>query len=69
MAILFTEGKQGKTRLNLRGEGSVKVLELSRKLGGGGHEQAAGAILDASIDEAVQQVIPMAIESLGNQDR
>ncbi len=68
VAILFTEGKPGKTRLNLRGEAGVNVLELSRKLGGGGHEQAAGAILDATIDAAVDRVIPMAIEHLARQD-
>ncbi len=68
IAILFTEGRPGKTRLNLRGEGSVKVLELSRKLGGGGHAQAAGAILDAGIEESVQRVIPMAMELLGIQN-
>lgn len=66
IAILFTEGKKGKTRLNLRGEAGVSVLDLALRLGGGGHEQAAGAILDASIDEAVARVVPLAIEYLDN---
>ncbi len=64
MAILFTEGRKGKTRLNMRGEADVQVLELALQLGGGGHADAAGAILDASIEEAVQRVLPLAIEHL-----
>ena len=64
IAILLTEGVKGRTRLNLRGESGVSVLKLANELGGGGHAQAAGAILDASIDEAVEQVIPKAIEQL-----
>ncbi len=67
MAILFTEGKQGKTRLNLRGEGGLEVLEFARELGGGGHAQAAGAILEASIEEAVARVVPLATAMLDRQ--
>ncbi len=64
IAILFTEGKKGKTRLNIRGETGVNVLALAAEFGGGGHTQAAGAILDASIEEPVQRVIPRAIAHL-----
>lgn len=63
-AVLLTEGVKGKTRINLRGEADVGVLELARKLGGGGHAQAAGAILNATIQEAVDRVIPMVIAQL-----
>jgi phosphoesterase RecJ-like protein len=64
IAVLLTEGKKGKTRINLRGESGINVLDLARELGGGGHAQAAGAILNGSIEEAVNQVIPKAIERL-----
>jgi phosphoesterase RecJ-like protein len=64
IAILFTEGRPGKIRLNVRGEGDVQVLDIAQSLGGGGHQQAAGATFDGTISEAIEAVIPKAIESL-----
>lgn len=60
IAILFTEGVKGKIRMNFRGDSGWSVLELARQFGGGGHDQAAGAILDGTIDEVVNRVIPAA---------
>jgi phosphoesterase RecJ-like protein len=64
MALLFTEGVPGKVRINLRGEGGLSVLALARELGGGGHDQAAGAVLDGTIPEAVARVLPLAEKHL-----
>ena len=69
MAILLTEGKPGRTRLNLRGERGLDVLTFALSLGGGGHQEAAGAIIDGAIEEAVEQVIPQAIAYLESQGR
>jgi len=60
LAILFTEGNKGKTRMNFRSSGDVTVIELAGEFGGGGHSQAAGAVLDCSIEEAMQRVLPAA---------
>ncbi len=60
LAILFTEGTQGQTRMNFRGAGAVTVVELAGEFGGGGHSQAAGAILDGGVEEAMRQVLPAA---------
>jgi len=57
VAILFTEANRGKIRMNFRGERGWPVLELAQQFHGGGHEQAAGAILDGNIPNAVEQVI------------
>jgi phosphoesterase RecJ-like protein len=62
VAILFSEGKQGKIRMNFRGERGVSVLELAKEFGGGGHLASAGAILDGTIDEVTARVIPAAKE-------
>lgn len=62
LAILFSEGRKGKTRLNFRGSGNVTVVELAQELGGGGHAQAAGTVLECGVDEAVRQVVPRAVE-------
>lgn len=69
IAVLLTEGKKRKVRLNIRGEAGMEVLAIANKLGGGGHAQAAGAILEASIEEAVDRVIPLAIEQLDGRTR
>ena len=60
MALLFTEGVRGKTRINFRAESNFTVLELAQEFGGGGHAQAAGAVLDCSLAEAMAQVLPAA---------
>ena len=61
LAMLFSEGNQGRTRINFRGSGPVTVVELAEQFGGGGHSQAAGAILDCVLDQAIEQVVPQAI--------
>lgn len=66
LAMLFTEGRQGKTRINFRGSGTVTVVELAQTFGGGGHPQAAGAILNSPIPEAIERVVPRAVEHLNN---
>ncbi len=68
VAILFTEGNQGKVRMNFRGERGVSVLELARQFGGGGHHASAGAILDGTIEEVTARVIPAAKEYVARLD-
>ena len=64
LAILFSEGNKGKTRMNFRASGMLTVLELAAQFNGGGHSQAAGAILDCDVEEAMRQVLPAAQEHL-----
>jgi phosphoesterase RecJ-like protein len=66
VVILFSEGNQGKIRMNFRGERGVNVLELARKFGGGGHHSAAGAILDGRIADVCERVLPEAREYVAN---
>ena len=69
LAMLFSEGRKGKTRINFRGSGKVTVLELAGEFGGGGHSQAAGAILDCVFQTAIDKVIPRAIEYMHEFER
>jgi phosphoesterase RecJ-like protein len=62
LAMLFSEGRKGKTRINFRSSGSVTVTDLAAEFGGGGHAQASGAILDCDLREAIDKVVPRAIE-------
>ena len=64
LAMLFSEGNKSKTRINFRGSGNVTVVELAAEFNGGGHSQSAGAILDCGLEEAVERVLPRAVEHL-----
>lgn len=60
LALLFTEGVKGKTRINFRGEPGVPVLELAAVFGGGGHSESAGAVITGPLRDVVAQVLPKA---------
>lgn len=60
LAMLFSEGHRGKTRINFRGSRNVTVLELAAEFGGGGHVQAAGAVLNCGLTEAIEKVVASA---------
>ncbi len=60
IAMLLTEGKPGRVRVNLRAEPGYTVLPLAQRLGGGGHAKAAGVILEGSISDALTRVLPEA---------
>ncbi len=64
LAMLFTEGNRGKTRINFRSSGDVTVVDLATEFNGGGHRQAAGAVLDCGLEEAIQKVVPRAVDHL-----
>ncbi len=68
IAILFTEGNQGRVRINLRSKTQRGVLELARCIGGGGHRQAAGAIMTGTIEDAVSKLLPLADAYLDEQE-
>lgn len=57
IAMLFSEGNRGKVRINFRGERGVPVLDLARRFGGGGHHEAAGAILDGDVGAIAERVV------------
>ena len=57
LAMLFTEGVRGKTRINFRGGTDVTVLDLAKRFGGGGHAQAAGAIIDGPVEQVRDRVL------------
>lgn len=61
VAILLTEGNPGKVRINFRGESGTSVLDLARQFGGGGHRASAGAMLDGTLADVVERVIPAAM--------
>lgn len=68
MALLFTEGEKNVVRINLRGEGGVRVVELAQKFHGGGHAHAAGVrVRNRPIQDVMREVVAAAHESLDAQ--
>ena len=56
-AVFLRELPEGRIRLSLRGKGKVNVAAISERLGGGGHENAAGCTLDGPMERATEQIL------------
>lgn len=55
--VLYRE--EGQTHISARGEGDKNVQTVMEALGGGGHRSAAGAQLDCSLEEALEQLLQL----------
>jgi phosphoesterase RecJ-like protein len=55
--VLFRELENGKVKVSMRGSPSLDMNKIARRLGGGGHPQAAGCILSASLEDAKRKTI------------
>ena len=58
VSLMFTEMASCKTKVSLRSKGKIVINDIAMKLGGGGHDFAAGAVVEKSLEET----IPMALE-------
>ncbi|HUA97610.1 MAG TPA: DHH family phosphoesterase [Terracidiphilus sp.] len=66
-AAFLRELPDGRVRLSIRSKGKVNVASIAERLGGGGHEGAAGCTLDGPISRALDKILPelrRAIDSL-----
>ncbi|MNI46660.1 Bifunctional oligoribonuclease and PAP phosphatase NrnA [compost metagenome] len=57
VGILFKVINDQSVKASLRSAGKVDVAALAQVFGGGGHTRAAGARIDATLDEAVRLVL------------
>ncbi len=57
-ALLREEGP-GHVKLSLRSKGGVDVSRLAASIGGGGHERAAGANIEGSLQEAEEKLLEL----------
>lgn len=62
-AAVLTEQAGGRVKVSLRSRGTVDIGPAARALGGGGHPQAAGAVLEGSLTE-VRARVTAALTSL-----
>jgi phosphoesterase RecJ-like protein len=56
-AAFLRELPEGRIRVSLRSKGRVDVSSLAARLGGGGHENAAGVTLDGPIKRALDEIL------------
>ncbi len=64
VVIIFTESRKG-VKISFRSVGEIAVDGWARAFGGGGHPNAAGAFLAASLDEVIDRVLHSASRHLG----
>jgi phosphoesterase RecJ-like protein len=56
-AVFLRELPDRRIRLSLRSKGRVNVAEIAQRLGGGGHENAAGCTLDGPLTRARDEIL------------
>jgi phosphoesterase RecJ-like protein len=66
VAVLFRE-LPGEVKVSLRAKGEVNVARIAARFGGGGHPNAAGAILKAGLAEAKARVLESIREAVATQ--
>jgi phosphoesterase RecJ-like protein len=67
VAILFRQTAEAQYKISLRSKGRVDLSGLAQSLGGGGHKNAAGSVLDGSLDEVKERVIDAVSKAIDAQ--
>ncbi len=57
VAVLLRELEGGEVKISLRSTGATDVAAVARSFGGGGHEKAAGAVVEGSVGEVTKRVL------------
>jgi len=64
VAIFFRQVEERRVKVSFRSKGKVNVAVFSAALGGGGHHNAAGCTVEATLDEAKARVYALMDEIL-----
>lgn len=59
VAMFLYEKSAGEIKVSMRSEDPYDVSEVAKKFGGGGHKKAAGATINATLEDAKEQIIPL----------
>ena len=57
VAILFRQTGNAQYKISMRSKGRVDLSGLAQSFGGGGHKNAAGSVLDGTIEEVKKRVL------------
>jgi phosphoesterase RecJ-like protein len=64
VTIIFVEQAEGRTKVSWRARDGVNVARVAGRFGGGGHEQASGAMVAGSLDEVKREVLSATREAM-----
>ena len=56
-AVFLRELPEGRARVSLRSKGEINVAAIAERLGGGGHENAAGYTVDGPLMRALDEIL------------
>lgn len=62
IGLLFTETKEGKTKVNLRSQNDFDVSRLAKMFGGGGHKNAAGCTLNYELEKTKKVIFDQIVK-------
>jgi len=57
VCLLFKELPDGKVKVSLRSKGSIDVHKVATTYGGGGHQNASGAVVEGPLESAVARLV------------
>jgi len=57
VAVMFKELAGGRVKLSFRSKGDLDVNRLAAQYGGGGHTNAAGAVVQGSLQEIIDRIL------------
>jgi phosphoesterase RecJ-like protein len=57
VAVLFRQTGSAQYKISMRSKGRVDLSVLAQSLGGGGHKNAAGGVLDGTLEDVIKLVI------------
>ena len=64
IALMIHEKSEESCRINFRSKGNVIVNDIAKKLGGGGHAFAAGAMVPGTLGDVSEKVLEATISSI-----
>ena len=62
------ENSDNSCRINFRSKGKYIINGIAKAMGGGGHQLAAGAVADGSMDEVLPKVLTKTRAALAQQN-
>jgi phosphoesterase RecJ-like protein len=67
VAVFLRELEEPRIRVSLRSKGRVNVAAIAERLGGGGHENAAGCTLEGPLERAKEQIMGELRTAMGSK--
>ncbi|MFL2983403.1 MAG: DHH family phosphoesterase [Candidatus Neomarinimicrobiota bacterium] len=64
VALMIFQHSESSCRINFRSKGKYIINDIAKKIGGGGHAFAAGAVVDGVLNDVVSEVVKITINSI-----